>query len=78
MFDVVTACLGVVVLRLHCMAVRGMRVVCGLLVVSCFMVLGGFAMMMCGLFVMLGSLVMVIGALMCRHSYGLPWGTAHV
>ena len=60
-------------LRLHRMAVRGVRVVCGLLVVSGFMVLGGLAMMMGGLFVMLGSLVVIIGAVMCRHGYGLPW-----
>jgi hypothetical protein len=72
MFDVMAACLGVVMLRLHRMAVRGMRVVCGLLVVSCLVVLGGFAMMVSGLFVLFGGLVMVIGALMCRHGYGLP------
>jgi hypothetical protein len=65
MLDVMAGRLGVVTLRLQGVAVRGVRVVRRLLVVSGFMMLGGFAMVVSGLVVM-------VGALMCRHGYVLP------
>jgi len=66
MFGVKLARLDVVMLRLRGVAVRRVRVMAGLLVVSGLVMLGRLAMMVSGLLVMLRSLAMVFGGFM-RH-----------
>ena len=68
MLGVVTARLDVVMFGMAGMAVGGVGVMRGLLVIAGFVVLGGFAMMLGGVFVMLGGLVMVLDA----HGFALP------
>ena len=59
MLGVMTARLVVMFLGVAGMAMRGMGVVGGLLVVAGIMVLGGFAMMLGGMLVMFGGLVVM-------------------
>jgi len=62
MLGVMTAGLGMMLFGMAGMAVSGMGVVRGLLVIAGLVVLGGFAVMLGGVFVMLGGLVMVLDA----------------
>ena len=57
--------------RVRRMAVGGMRVMRGLLVVAVIVMLGGFAMMMGGVLVVLRGGAMMFSAFVCRHD-GLP------
>ena len=68
MLGVVTARLDVVMFGMAGMAVGGVGVMRGLLVIAGFVVLGGFAMMLGGMFVVLGGLMMVLDA----HGFALP------
>ena len=67
MGGVVTARLGVVVLGVAGMTVRGVGVVRRLLVIAGFVVLRGFAMMFCRMLVMLGGLVMMLDVAVFAH-----------
>jgi hypothetical protein len=60
MGGVVTARLGVVMFGVAGMTVRGMGVVRRLFVIAGLVMLGGFAVMFCGMLVMLGGLVVMI------------------
>ena len=62
MLGVVTARLDMMMFGVAGVAVGGVGVMRGLLVIAGFVVLGGFAMMLGGVFVMLGGLVMVLDA----------------
>jgi hypothetical protein len=53
------------------MAVGGMRVMRGFLVVAVIVMLGRFAMMMSGVLVMFCGAAMMFGAFVCLHN-GLP------
>lgn len=66
--SVVTACLGVMVLGVRGVAMRGVRVMGRLLVVPALVVLGGLTVVMGGLLVVLSRLVVVLCSLM---SHGL-------
>ena len=59
MFGVMTARLVMMLFGVAGMAMRGVGVVGGLLVVAGIMVLGGFAMMLGGMLVMFGGLVVM-------------------
>jgi hypothetical protein len=67
MFSVMTARLGMVLFGMAGMAVGGVGVVRGLLVIAGLMMLGGFAMMLGGMFVVFGSLMMVLDACVVAH-----------
>jgi hypothetical protein len=56
-----------VVGRVRRMAVGGMRVMRGFLVVALFMMLSGFTMVMGGVFVVLRGAAMMFGAFVCLH-----------
>ena len=62
MLGVVTARLDVMMFCVAGMAVGGVGVMRGLLVIAGFVVLGGFAVMLRCVFVVLGGLVMVLDA----------------
>lgn len=72
LLDVVAARLGVMMLRLGGVPVRGMGVMGGVLVVPLFVKSGRFAMMFSRLLVMLGGLLVMFGAFMLRHGFSLP------
>ena len=67
MGGVMTARLGVVMLGVAGMAVRGVGVVRRLFVVAGFVMLGGFAVMFRGMLVMLGGLVVMIDVGVFAH-----------
>ena len=65
---VMTAGLGMMLFGVAGVAVSGMGVMRGLLMIAGFVVLGGFAMMPGGMFVVFGSLVvMVLDACVFAH-----------
>jgi hypothetical protein len=72
MFGVVTARLVMMLFGVAGMAMRGMGVVGGLLVVAGIMVLGGFAMMLGGMLVMFGGLVVMFDGVLAHSA--LPAG----
>jgi hypothetical protein len=63
---VMPACFGVVFLRVTGVAVRGMSVVGGLLVIASLVMLGGLLVMLSGMFVMLGSLAVMFYGLLAH------------
>jgi hypothetical protein len=67
MFGVMTAGLGMMLFGVAGVAVSGVGVVGGLLVIAGLMMLGGFAMMLGGMFVVFGSLMMVLDACVVAH-----------
>jgi hypothetical protein len=69
---VVTARLDVMMFGVAGMAMGGVGVMGGLLVIASLVVLGGFAVMLGGVFVVLGSLVMVVDACVVAHCFALP------
>ena len=56
-----------VMLGMHMMAMRDMRVVTGFVMIPRLVMIGSRAMMLRGMFMMLGSFAMVLGSLV-RHS----------
>jgi hypothetical protein len=64
---VMTAGLGMMFFGVAGVAVSGVGVMRGLLVIAGFVMLGGFAVMPGGMLVMFGSLVMVFDACMVAH-----------
>jgi hypothetical protein len=71
LFGVMLGGFAAVVGRVRRMAVGGMRVMRGFLVIAVVVVLGGFAMMMGGVFVVFRSGAVMFSAFVCRHD-GLP------
>lgn len=67
MLGVVTARLDMMMFGVAGMAVGGVGVMRGLLVIAGLVVLGGFAVMLGGVFVVLGGLVMVLDACVVAH-----------
>jgi hypothetical protein len=67
MFSVMTARLDVMMLGVAGMAMRGVGMVRGLLMIAGFIVLRGFAVMLRGMLVMLGGLVMMLDTLVLAH-----------
>lgn len=67
--------LGAVMRGMVSMALRGMGVMGGLLVMTAFVMLCSFAVMLSGLLVMLGGLMMMVRSLM-RHGFS-PHCSAH-
>jgi hypothetical protein len=74
MGGVVTARLGVVMFGVAGMTVRGMGVVRRLFVIAGFVMLGGFAVMLCRMLVMLGGLLMMLDVGVFAH-VALPVGS---
>jgi hypothetical protein len=72
MLGVVTARFVMMLFGVAGMAMRGVGVVGGLLVVAGIMVLGGFAMMLGGMLVMLGGLVVMFDGVLAHVA--LPAG----
>jgi hypothetical protein len=68
MGGVVTARLGVVMLGVAGMTVRGVGVVRRLLVIAGFVMLGGFAVMLRSVLVMLGGLLMMLDVGVFAHA----------
>jgi hypothetical protein len=64
---VMTACLDVVMFGVAGMTVGGVGVVRRLFVIAGFMMLGGLAVMLCGVLVMLGGLVMMLDVGVFAH-----------
>lgn len=75
LLGVMTAGLGMMVSGMRGMAVRGMRVVCGLLVIATLVVLSSLAVMLSGLLMVLSGLVVMFGSLM-GHGFS-PLHSAH-
>jgi hypothetical protein len=67
MLSVMTAGLGMMFLGVAGVAMRAVGVMGGLFVIAGFMMLGGFAMMLCRLLVVFGGLVMVLDACVVGH-----------
>ncbi len=65
--SVVLGGLVCVMFRVQVLAVGRMRVVCALLVVSCFVMLRRFLVVRRGMFMMLRCLFMVLGSLVLSH-----------
>jgi hypothetical protein len=59
---VMPAGLGMVMLGMARVTMRAVRVVGGLFVVACFVVLGGLAVMLCRVLVVFGGLVVMLDA----------------
>ena len=66
MLGVVTAGFGVMLLGVAGMAVSGVGVMRGLLVIAGFVMLGGFAVMLGGVLVMFGGLVMMVDGVLAH------------
>ena len=73
MLGVVTARLMMMFLGVAGMAMRGMGVVGGLLMVAGIMVLGGFAMMLGGMLVVLGGLVVMFDGVLAHRALPVRW-----
>ena len=72
MLGVVNARLVRMLMGMQLVAMRDMRMVCGLFVVAGFVMVGRFVMMLGGLFMMLGGLAMMFSAFVsCRHIHVL-------
>ena len=67
MFRVLLGRVAVVLGRVQRVAVRGVRMVGGLFVISALGVLRRFAMMLRGMLVMLGSLLVMLVNVVCAH-----------
>ena len=67
MLGVVTARLDMMMFGVAGMAMGGVGVMRGLLVIAGLVVLGSFAVMLGGVFVVLGGLVMVVDACVVAH-----------
>ena len=67
MLGVVTARLMMMMLGMAGMAMRGMGMMRGLLMIAAFVMFCGLAMMLCGMLVMLGGLVMMLDTLVLAH-----------
>ena len=67
MLGVVTARLMMMMLGMAGMAMRGMGMMRGLLMIAAFVVLGGLTMMLRRMLVMLGGLVMMLDTLVLAH-----------
>ena len=67
MLGVVTAGFGVMLFGMAGMAVGGVGVVRGLLVIAGFVMFGGFAVMLRRMLVVFGGLVMVLDACVIAH-----------
>ena len=61
-----------VMFGLNAMAVRDMGVMAGEVLITAFVVLGGFAMMLGSLFMMIGSGLMMLGFVQSAH-FSLPF-----
>ena len=76
LFGVMTAGLGMMLFGVAGVAMRAVGVVCGLLVVAGFVMLGGFAVMLGRVLVMFGRLVVMFDCLVAHVS--LPAGELRV
>ena len=73
MLGVMAAGLGMMFLGVAGAPVGAVGMVRRLLVIAGFMMLGGFAMMLCGVLVMFGSLVMMVDACVVAHVFSPGW-----
>jgi hypothetical protein len=60
--DVIPAGFGMMMLGMARVTMRGVRVVGGLFVIACFVVLGGLAVMLCRVLMVFGGLVVMVDA----------------